>query len=121
MKQAWSNNQWQTYSYDGDGRRIKRIVNGTETWQVYGLGGELIAEYAANAAPSNPQKEYGYRNGELLITAEAGGTQSTTQNVTWTNATGVSVSGNSLAKTTSEGWGNSGAASTQTIISGDGY
>jgi RHS repeat-associated protein len=70
MKQAWANNQWQTYSYDGDGRRIKRIVNGTETWQVYGLGGELLAEYAPAAAPAAPRKEYGYRNGELLITAE---------------------------------------------------
>jgi len=59
-----------TYSYDGDGRRVKRVVGGVETWQVYGIGGELIAEYAGNAAPSNPQKEYGYRNGQLLITAE---------------------------------------------------
>jgi RHS repeat-associated protein len=71
MTRAWSNGQWQTYTYDGSGQRIKRNVNGTETWQVYGLGGELLAEYAANAAPSSPQKEYGYRNGELLVTAEA--------------------------------------------------
>jgi len=59
-----------TYSYDGDGHRVKRVVGGVETWQVYGVGGELIAEYAGNAAASNPQKEYGYRNGQLLITAE---------------------------------------------------
>src|SRR6185312_5623527 len=59
------------YTYDGDGRRIKRIVNGVETWQVYGLGGELLAEYAADASPTNPQREYGYRNGQLLVTAEA--------------------------------------------------
>jgi RHS repeat-associated protein len=58
-----------TYVYDGDGKRIKRIANGTETWQVYGLGGELIAEYAANAAAASPQREYGYRNGELLVVA----------------------------------------------------
>ena len=70
LKQAWANGQWQTYAY-GDGSRVKRIVNGTETWQVYGIGGELIAEYAAAGSPSSPQKEYGYRNGELLITAEA--------------------------------------------------
>lgn len=57
------------YSYDGDGRRVKRKIGTTETWQVYGIGGELLAEYAANTAASNPQKEYGYRNGELLITA----------------------------------------------------
>ncbi len=72
MKQAWAANQWQTYHYDGDGRRVKRIVNGVETWQVYGLGGELLAEYAQNAAAASPQKEYGYRNGQLLITATAG-------------------------------------------------
>lgn len=40
-----------------------------ETWQVYGIDGELLAEYQAGAAPSTPQKEYGYRGGELLITA----------------------------------------------------
>jgi YD repeat-containing protein len=71
MKQAWANSQWQTYTYDGDGRRVKRNVNGAETWQVYGLGGELLAEYAANATGSSPQKEYGYRNGQLLVTAES--------------------------------------------------
>src|SRR6185295_16706831 len=58
-----------SYNYDGDGRRVKRTVNGVETWQVYGLAGELVAEYAANGAAANPQKEYGYRNGQLLITA----------------------------------------------------
>jgi RHS repeat-associated protein len=70
--QGGVNSTWQYYTYDGDGRRVKRNVNGTETWQVYGLGGELIAEYAANASPSSPQKEYGYRNGELLVTLTSG-------------------------------------------------
>jgi YD repeat-containing protein len=60
------------YSYDSDGRRVKRVVGDVETWQVYGLGGELIAEYAANTAASSPQKEYGYRNGQLLITTTCG-------------------------------------------------
>jgi RHS repeat-associated protein len=60
------------YVYDGLGRRIKRNIGGTETWQVYGLDGELLAEYAAYGAASSPQKEYGYRNGQLLITAEPG-------------------------------------------------
>jgi RHS repeat-associated protein len=69
MTQAWANNQWQIYTYDGAGHRVKRKVNNQETWQVYGMGGELVAEYAANAAPSNPQKEYGYRNSQLLVTA----------------------------------------------------
>ena len=122
MKQAWGNNQWQTYVYDGEGKRIKRVVNGTETWQVHGLGGELVAEYAPVASPSSPQKEYGYRNGELLITAAAGsGGGSGPQPVSWTNTIGVTANGNSLTKTAAEGWGNAGAASTQTIASGDGY
>jgi len=59
------------YSYEGDGKRVKRNTNGNETWQVYGLGGELLAEYAANASASTPQIEYGYRNGQLLVTAGA--------------------------------------------------
>jgi RHS repeat-associated protein len=61
------------YFYDGDGRRVKRVVAGVETWQVYGLGGELIAEYAANTAASTPKKEYGYRNGQMLVTATVTG------------------------------------------------
>jgi YD repeat-containing protein len=63
---------WSYYTYDADGRRTRRKINNQETWQVYGFGGELLAEYAANAAAASPQKEYGYRNGQLLVTAEAG-------------------------------------------------
>jgi RHS repeat-associated protein len=62
---------WQYYTYDGDGHRVKRKVDNVETWQVYGLGGELIAEYPANGSPSTPSKEYGYRDGQLLVTADA--------------------------------------------------
>lgn len=64
--------QWQYYKYSGGGQRVRRIVSGVETWQVYGIGGELLAEYAANAAPASPQKEYGYRGGQLLITTTTG-------------------------------------------------
>jgi RHS repeat-associated protein len=72
MKQAWANNQWQTYTYDADGQRVKRLVNGNETWQVYGMNGELLAEYLPGAAPFVPSKEYGYRGGELLVTMSSG-------------------------------------------------
>src|SRR5713226_2341704 len=65
---TWNSVVSGSYSYDGDGKRVKRNVNGIETWQVYGLGGELLAEYAQNASPTSPQKEYGYRNGQLLVT-----------------------------------------------------
>jgi RHS repeat-associated protein len=59
----------QLYKYDASGHRIKRTVNGVESWAVYGFGGEMVAEYPVNGAVANPQKEYGYRNGQLLITA----------------------------------------------------
>jgi hypothetical protein len=59
------------YTHDADGRRVKRNTGGGEVWQVYGAGGELLAEYAAGDSPTSPQKEYGYRSGELLITADA--------------------------------------------------
>jgi hypothetical protein len=34
------------------------------------MDGELVAEYAANGTAGAPQKEYGYRDGQLLVTAE---------------------------------------------------
>src|SRR5262249_38082742 len=43
------------------------------------------------------------------------------ENVAWTHAVGVSVSGNSLSKTAGDGWGNAGASSTKAILSGDGW
>ncbi len=68
---AWGgNNQAQLYGYDANGQRIKRTVDGVQTWQVYGFGGELLAEYPANGPAASPQKEYAYRNGQLLLTAE---------------------------------------------------
>lgn len=67
---AWGgNNQAQIYSYDGRSQRIVHTVNGVTTWHIYGIKDELLAEYAAGA--TTPQKEYGYRNGQLLVTAEA--------------------------------------------------
>jgi RHS repeat-associated protein len=72
MTSAWANNQWQYYTYDFGGHRIKRIVNGTETWQVYGIGGELLGEYKVGAPAFMPSKEYGYRAGELLVTMASG-------------------------------------------------
>jgi RHS repeat-associated protein len=62
--------QTESYKYSADGQRVKRNVDGVETWQVYGMDEELVAEYAPAGATTSPQKEYGYRNGQLLITAE---------------------------------------------------
>ena len=86
--QGSSNNY---YFYDGNGKRVRRILNGSqtwggqETWFVYGFDGELVAEYAYNqvTAPlaSAPQKEYGYRGGKLLIVWD--GTQTGDDQLKW--------------------------------------
>jgi RHS repeat-associated protein len=58
------------YTYDDDGRRIRRqVASSQEEWQIYGIDNELLAEYRAGQPASAPAKEYGYRNGQLLITA----------------------------------------------------
>lgn len=58
------------YTYDGGGQRVRRqVASSQEEWQIYGFGGELLAEYRASSPASSPQKEYGYRNGQLLVTA----------------------------------------------------
>ena len=118
------------YTYNADGQRVRRTVGGqpsaVTTWQVYGMDGELLAEYAANAAAASPQKEYGYRNGQLLITAEPPTGQApplNPQNVSWTNVSStIQVTGNSIQKTGgTSSWYDAGAVSSQTIASGSGY
>ena len=65
-----SNNVVQSYVYDADNRRARRKVNGFETWQIYGVNEDLLAEYPANGGTASPQKEYAYRNGQVLVVAE---------------------------------------------------
>jgi RHS repeat-associated protein len=63
--------QTSRYTYNADGNRTRRqVAGGQEQWQIYGFDDELLAEYAANSPASSPKKEYGYRNGQLLVTAE---------------------------------------------------
>ncbi|MBK7598263.1 MAG: RHS repeat-associated core domain-containing protein [Acidobacteria bacterium] len=86
--QGSSNNY---YFYDASGKRVRRILNGSqtwggqETWFVYGFEGELAAEYAYNqvTAPlaTAPQKEYGYRGGKLLVFWD--GTQAGDDQLKW--------------------------------------
>ena len=62
--------QTSRYSYDAAGNRVRRqVASSQEEWQIYGIDGELVAEYRAGVATSSPEKEYGYRNGQLLVTA----------------------------------------------------
>jgi RHS repeat-associated protein len=62
-----------SYVYDADGRRTRRKLQGLEWWQVYGVGGELVAEYSLSGSNAQLRKEYGYRNGQLLVVAESNG------------------------------------------------
>src|SRR6266542_3471458 len=103
-----------SYTYDADGRRVKRITGGVETWQIYGIGGELLAEYAAGASPSTPQKEYGYRGGQLLVIAEPG----SGGNLAWGKATSQSStsfggeSSRGVDGNTSGNWGDNSVSHT---------
>lgn len=47
-----------TYSYDGDGRRVKKTDSSGTTVFVYNAGGQLIAEYTSTDAVSNNGLSY---------------------------------------------------------------
>ncbi|MCW5967911.1 MAG: RHS repeat-associated core domain-containing protein [Blastocatellales bacterium] len=57
------------YVYNADGKRTRRSIDsgGAVWWHVYGIGGELVAEYRVIGGVPTLKKEYGYRNGELLV------------------------------------------------------
>lgn len=42
-----------------------------ELWLVYGVNGELVAEYDAVIPGGTLKKEYGYRGGQILIAYDA--------------------------------------------------
>jgi RHS repeat-associated protein len=58
------------YVYDGNGRRVKKIVGGVATRFEYGAGGELITE--RNDSNSNVIKDYFYKGGALIATSKVG-------------------------------------------------
>jgi RHS repeat-associated protein len=122
--QGGAQSSLQYYAYNSDGQRVRRKVEGVETWQIYGMDDELLAEYATGTAATSPQKEYGYRNGQLLVTtqpATGGGGNSTPIDVTWTNLSStITANGSALQKLSGSNNWDAGAVSTQTI-SGDGY
>jgi RHS repeat-associated protein len=60
------------YVYDGNGRRVKKIVGGVTTRFEYGAKGKLIAE--RNESNGAVTKEYFYKGGELLATTTTGTT-----------------------------------------------
>ena len=65
-----------SYAYDADGHRTRRSLNnnGEVWWHIYGISGELVAEYQLISGTPTLKKEYGFRNGQLLVIAETTGT-----------------------------------------------
>jgi RHS repeat-associated protein len=63
-----------TFAYDGDGWRIKKVVGGTTSYFVRGVGGELLAERTTTGSTTT-WRDYVYAGGRLLAVV-------TTTNVT---------------------------------------
>ncbi len=70
-----------SYRYNADGQRVIKTVGTVSTWNIYGMGGELIAEYPANGVVGLPQKEYGYRGLKMLIVYDS--TETANKKVQW--------------------------------------
>jgi RHS repeat-associated protein len=61
-----------TYTYDGNGQRVKKIGGGNTIVTVF-AGSQVLAEYYNNVAPSSPTNEYIYA-GSLRIASIQSGT-----------------------------------------------
>jgi len=62
-----------TYTYDGKGRRVKKVSGGTATVYIYS-GGNIIAEYLNGAGPSSPTNEYFYAGSNKVASVQSGST-----------------------------------------------
>jgi YD repeat-containing protein len=62
-----------TYTYDGNGLRVKKVSGGTTTVSIFS-GGHVIAEYLNGAAPSAPTNEYIYSSGQKIAAIQSGST-----------------------------------------------
>lgn len=71
LRRSYDNGQVD-YVYDMNGKRSRKRKGSVETWYVYGIQGELLAEYNYNTAATSPQKEYAYKDGQLLIYGATG-------------------------------------------------
>jgi RHS repeat-associated protein len=62
-----------TYTYDGNGLRVKKVSGGTTTVTVYS-GGRRIAEYVNGALPTSPTNEYMYSGNQIIMAVQSGNT-----------------------------------------------
>jgi RHS repeat-associated protein len=63
------------YKYDGEGRRVRKLI-GENTRFIYGISGELVAEF--NGSTGNLQKEYVSGGGMMAVIDPSAGTRYTT-------------------------------------------
>ncbi len=63
-----------SYTYDGNGLRVKRVSGSTTTVYIFS-GTKVIAEYDNGAAPTAPSREYIYSGGALLAKIDSSGTK----------------------------------------------
>ncbi len=63
-----------TYSYDGNGLRVKKVSGSTTTVYVFS-GSKVLAEYENGVLPGSPTREYIYSGDTLLAKIESGATQ----------------------------------------------
>jgi hypothetical protein len=102
------------------GDKLRVAVEGGQV--KYRKNGVLL--YTSSATPTYPllvDTSFYTPNATVTDAVISGQLQTITENVAWTNAVGVSVSGNSLTKIAATGWGNAGAISTRSLAYGDGY
>jgi RHS repeat-associated protein len=74
--QVNGSNQTENAIYDAGGKRVlvKNPGGTSSTRFVYGIDGELVAEYASsNFAAGSPTVEYAYRGGEVIVEARSSG------------------------------------------------
>lgn len=74
IKADVATSQFEEHVYDASGKRVKVTSNVSgrpEVWYVYGIDGELIAEYSGTFTATSPSAEYGWREGEPLVEARS--------------------------------------------------
>jgi RHS repeat-associated protein len=108
----------QTAVYDAIGQRVQTSAGGAARQMVYDAFGQIVAEYASGSL----RRENVYRGSQLLASQEFNMSAPTAKNVVWTNVSStITVTGNSIQKTSGTNLWDSGAVSSQMITAGDGY
>src|SRR6266850_560385 len=83
------------YKYDGEGRRVRKLI-GENTRFIYGISGELIAEF--NGSTGNLQKEYVSGGGTMAVIDPSSGAKYTTTDHLGSPRVVTDASGNVISR-----------------------